>query len=106
MVGMHKSGNQMNAVGIDFGTTNSSVALAIGNSQVQLASFLSGGAQTWSFRSVLYLEQSITASGAKRAHSLTGPAAIERYLEAEEKGRLIQSLKSHRPSCALTGPEA
>jgi hypothetical chaperone protein len=103
---MHKSGNQMNAVGIDFGTTNSSVALATGNSQVQLASFLSGGALTWSFRSVLYLEQSITASGAKRAHSLTGPAAIERYLEAEEKGRLIQSLKSHLPSRALTGTEA
>ncbi|MDR3727240.1 MAG: Hsp70 family protein [Terracidiphilus sp.] len=96
----------MNAVGIDFGTTNSSVALATGNSQVQLASFPSGGAETQSFRSVLYLEQLKSASGAKRMHSLTGPAAIERYLEAEEKGRLIQSLKSHLPSRALTGTEA
>jgi hypothetical chaperone protein len=103
---MHKNGNQMSAVGIDFGTTNSSVALATGNSQVQLASFPSGGTETQSFRSVLYLEQLKSASGAKRMHSLTGPAAIERYLEAEEKGRLIQSLKSHLPSRALTGTEA
>jgi hypothetical chaperone protein len=103
---MHKNGNQMSAVGIDFGTTNSSVALATGDSQVQLASFPSGGAETLSFRSVLYLEQLKSASGAKRMHSLTGPAAIERYLEAEEKGRLIQSLKSHLPSRALTGTEA
>ena len=105
MVGMLKSGNKSEAVGIDFGTTNSAVALATGNSQVQLASFPSGGAQTWSFRSVLYLEQLQSATGAKRLHSLTGPAAIERYLEAEEKGRLIQSLKSHLPSRMLTGTE-
>lgn len=96
----------MSAVGIDFGTTNSSVALATGDSQVQIASFPSGGAETLSFRSVLYLEQLKSANGAKRMHSLTGPAAIERYLEAEEKGRLIQSLKSHLPSRALTGTEA
>ena len=38
-------------------------------------------------------------------HALTGPAAIERYLEAEEKGRLIQSLKSHLSSRSLTGTE-
>jgi hypothetical chaperone protein len=103
---MHKNGNQLSAVGIDFGTTNSSVALATEDSQVQLASFPSRGAETQSFRSVLYLEQLKSASGAKRMHSLTGPAAIERYLEAEEKGRLIQSLKSHLPSRALTGTEA
>jgi len=95
----------MDAVGIDFGTTNSAVALATGNAQVQLASFPSGGAETWSFRSVLYLEQFKAAGGPKRVHSLTGPAAIERYLEADEKGRLIQSLKSHLPSRMLTGTE-
>ncbi len=38
-------------------------------------------------------------------HALAGPAAIERYLEAEEKGRLIQSLKSHLSSRSLTGTE-
>ncbi len=46
-----------------------------------------------------------SASGIKRTHSLTGPAAIERYLEASEKGRLIQSLKSHLSSRTLTGTD-
>jgi hypothetical chaperone protein len=36
---------------------------------------------------------------------LTGPSAIRRYLEADEKGRLIQSLKSHLSSRSLTGTE-
>ncbi|WP_245632529.1 Hsp70 family protein [Edaphobacter aggregans] len=58
-----------------------------------------------SFRSVLYLEQVRKAEGAPRTHSSTGPTAIERYLEAEEKGRLIQSLKSYLPSRTLTGTE-
>ncbi len=93
------------AVGIDFGTTNSSVALVTGDAQIELASFLSGGAETSSFRSVLYFEQLKSTGGPKRTHALTGPAAITRYLEAEEKGRLIQSLKSHLPSRTLTGTE-
>ncbi len=95
----------MSIVGIDFGTTKSSVALATENSIVQFASFGSEGAETPSFRSVLYFEQTKTSSGAKRPHSLAGPAAIERYLGADDKGRLIQSLKSHLPSRLLTGTE-
>ena len=94
---------QWEAVGIDFGTTNSSVALATKNSQVKLASFPFSGAETPSFRSVVYFEQLQSDAGAKRTHSLTGPAAIEHYLQAEEKGRLIQSLKSHLSSRSLTG---
>lgn len=97
--------NQMESFGIDFGTTNSSVALATGDSRVKLASFLSGGAEMQSFRSILYFEQVESAGRAKRTHALTGPAAIERYLEAEEKGRLIQSIKSHLSSRMLTGTE-
>jgi hypothetical chaperone protein len=38
-------------------------------------------------------------------YALTGHAAIERYLHADEKGRLIQSLKSHLSSRSLTGTE-
>ena len=37
--------------------------------------------------------------------SFTGPAGIEHYLEAEHKGRLIQSLKSYLTSRTLTGTE-
>jgi len=97
--------NQKDSIGIDFGTTNSSIALARGDTTVQFASFQFRGAETASFRSVLYLEQFKSPSGVKRAHSFTGPPAIERYLEAAEKGRLIQSLKSHLSSRSLTGTE-
>ncbi len=41
----------------------------------------------------------------RRTHVLTGPTAIESYLQAEEKGRLVQSLKSHLSSRSLTGTE-
>jgi hypothetical chaperone protein len=102
---MHTTGNHRYAIGLDFGTTNSSVALMDGSAQVRLATFSSAGTETMSYRSVLYLEQLKSSSGAKRIHSLTGPDAIEAYLHAEEKGRLIQSLKSHLSSRTLTGTE-
>jgi hypothetical chaperone protein len=92
-------------IGIDFGTTNSSIALARRDAPIQLASFAFRGAQTPSFRSVLYFEQYKSPSGARRAHAYTGPTAIEHYLAADEKGRLIQSLKSHLSSRSLTGTE-
>jgi len=91
------------AIGIDFGTTNSSLALVNG-SAVELVRFDSGAGSTESFRSVLYLEQQKKA-GRRHTQSWTGPWAIERYLEAEHKGRLIQSLKSYLPSRLLTGTE-
>ncbi|MGA2047656.1 MAG: Hsp70 family protein [Terracidiphilus sp.] len=96
------------AIGFDFGTTNSSVALVEGDAQVRLASFpslQSLGGETQSFRSVLYFEQAKTGAGPKRTHAFAGPAAIEHYLDAEEKGRLVQSLKSHLSSRTLTGTE-
>ena len=103
--GMQIRKNPVDAVGIDFGTTNSSVALAAAGGQVELVTFPFNGARTPSFRSVLYLEQLTSSGGLKRVHSMTGPAAIHRYLEADEKGRLIQSLKSHLASRSLTGTE-
>jgi len=93
------------ALGFDFGTTNSSLALLTPESGLQLASFPSLVGPLQSFRSVLYLEQSRTGSGPRKTHALTGPAAIEHYLQADEKGRLIQSLKSHLSSRSLTGTE-
>ena len=95
----------MAVAGIDFGTTNSSVALATGNSRVELASFTFSGTETLSSRSVLYFEQIKSTSGIKRTQTWSGPAAIEQYLESDEKGRLIQSLKSHLTSRTLTGTE-
>jgi hypothetical chaperone protein len=96
------------SLGIDFGTTNSSVALAHTDGRVQLASFPTAMGLTESFRSVLYLEQTKSA-GRSRMKSFTGPAAINEYLNTESgdhsRGRLIQSLKSHLSSRALTGTE-
>jgi hypothetical chaperone protein len=91
------------AIGIDFGTTNSSVALASGTS-VELVRFPRRGGETESFRSVLYMER-VRQAGHMRIGSWTGPGAIEHYLDAEKKGRLIQSLKSYLSSTNLTGTE-
>ncbi len=95
----------VDAVGIDFGTTNSSIARVTKDAGVELASFTFRGTPTESYRSVLYFEQTKSAAGVKRTHGFTGPSAIERYLESDEKGRLIQSLKSHLSSRTLTGTE-
>jgi hypothetical chaperone protein len=91
-------------LGIDFGTTNSSIALARANGSVELVSFPTATASTESFRSVLYLEQWREA-GRSQIKSFTGPAGIEQYLRAEHKGRLIQSLKSYLTSRTLTSTE-
>ena len=84
-------------IGIDFGTTNSTVGRARGNGEVELVAFPALAGPTFSFRSILYLQR------ARQIHAWTGPAAIEHYLAAETKGRLIQSLKSYLSDRLLTG---
>jgi hypothetical chaperone protein len=80
-------------IGIDFGTTNSSIALANDKGDVQLAYFPYMGELTASYRSLLYFEQT-KGRGLNRLKSWSGPEGIEQYLSADHKGRLIQSLKS------------
>jgi hypothetical chaperone protein len=101
MPSTHSTGS---SIGIDFGTTNSSIALARPDGAVELVSFPMATGNTESFRSVLYLEQWKHA-GRAQIKGFTGPAAIEHYLQAEHKGRLIQSLKSYLTSRTLTGTE-
>src|SRR5947209_6833118 len=79
------------AIGVDFGTTNSSIARANESGGVDLAQFPTAGAMTDAYRSLLYLEQQ-KERGVNALKSWTGPEGIERYLAAETKGRLIQSL--------------
>ncbi len=55
------------------------------------------GQLTDAYRSLLYLEQ----AGSGTIKSWSGPEGIERYLAAEPRGRLIQSLKSFLSSRAL-----
>jgi hypothetical chaperone protein len=99
---MRQTQDQVPAIGIDFGTTNSTVGRASGNAQVELVSFPTRAGDTFSFRSVLYLQQD-RQGGRTQTHAWTGPAAIEHYLAAENKGRLIQSLKSYLSDRTLTG---
>jgi hypothetical chaperone protein len=81
------------AFGIDFGTTNSALALAEDQGAPRLANFARGGGQTTrAFRSVVYFERTPDGRGAPR--ELAGPRAIARYLAVDEPGRLVQSLKS------------
>lgn len=81
------------AIGIDFGTTNSSIARVNDRGEVHLAQFPYSGEMTPSYRSLLYLEQ-MKERGVNTLKSWSGPEGIERYLSADHKGRLIQSLKS------------
>ena len=92
------------AIGIDFGTTNSSIAFASCSDEVQLAKFPYLGSLTDAYRSLLYLQQ-VKEGGANTLKSWTGPEGIEHYLSADVKGRLIQSLKSFLSSRTLHSTE-
>jgi len=73
-------------MGVDFGTTNSAVAIA-DESGAHLVPFPSAAGPRPTFPSVLYFE--------RRSQSVAGAAAIEHYLASETKGRFIQSLKAY-----------
>ena len=92
------------AIGVDFGTTNSSIARVFPSGEVELVQFAQLGVATDAYRSLLYIEQ-IRERGTKITKSWTGPEGIERYLAAEPKGRLIQSLKSFLSSRTLSGTD-
>jgi hypothetical chaperone protein len=89
------------SVGIDFGTTNSTIAVAGQDRNITTAKFRFGDQLTETFRSVLYFEQ-IRTGERKHLSALAGPKAILQYLRSEQKGRLIQSLKSYLASRLLT----
>ncbi len=92
------------AIGIDFGTTNSSIAHANDSGEVALAQFPHLSEVTASYRSLLYLEQT-KERGVNTLKSWSGPEGIARYLSGDHKGRLIQSLKSFLSNRNLAGTE-
>ena len=97
-----------NIIGIDFGTTNSSLAFAR-DGRVDLVQFPSSAGISHSSRSLLYLQRRMHAPR-KPVSVWTGAEAIERYLATdsfsdEAQGRLIQSLKSYLSARSLTGTE-
>ena len=80
-------------IGLDFGTTNSAIAVASSDHEAQLASF----GNSASFRSILYFPAKETNQQVQ-----AGPDAISSYLESDNKGRLILSIKSYLASDLFT----
>ena len=82
-------------IGIDFGTTNTSIAAIGPDGTMKLARFPFLGQLTDAYRSLLYFEQTAGKGGAPpQTFCWTGPNGIEHYLNSDSQGRLIQSLKS------------
>lgn len=93
-------------VGIDFGTTNSAVAVATADGAASLATFPAVAAsadreRTTTFRSLLFFDPERLGAD-RRPRGVAGPEAIRAYLDAAGRGRLIQSMKSHLASRLFT----
>lgn len=87
-------------VGIDFGTSNTAVAVADPAGGVRFLEFSLLGATTQSFRSLLHFDPEAQEVGTPIVfHAGTG--AIEAYLEALGEGRLVQSFKTHLTTASL-----
>src|SRR5260370_40271749 len=92
-------------IGIDFGTTNSSIAWARDGSSVDLVRFAHNGGATEAFRSLLCLEQ-VKQLGRSSIKSWTGPSGLEQHLLAEPNGRLTHPRTSYPPRRRLPSTAA
>lgn len=88
------SGAKCPAIGIDFGTTNSVVAMLRADGRCETLQHATGEV----FRSVLCFW---SGTGARAQHA-AGPAAIEAYLEDPHESRLVMSLKSYLAQRSFT----
>lgn len=86
--------------GIDFGTSNSVVALAGPDGRPRFAEFTLLEQLTQSFRSLLFFDLEEQQFRGTINYS-AGPEGIEAYLDALGDGRLIQSFKTHLSSRTL-----
>ena len=95
--------------GVDFGTSNTAIAVADAGGGTRFAEFRLLGDPTPSFRSLLYFDLEEQEVGDPTVYT-AGPQAIEAYLDTLGDGRLIQSFKSHLTSQHLgrtsIGPHA
>ena len=91
-------------LGLDFGTTNSAIALAQADGASRLAAFTLDGRPTSTFRSVLYFSPDDAEVG-RPPRALAGPRGIEAYRDAGTGagGRFIQALKSFLASRLFEG---
>jgi hypothetical chaperone protein len=88
-------------IGIDFGTTNSVVAVLSPDGTVTNRRFAFGGAELDVFRTVLCFWNEI-GRGRDILHHAAGPAAIEAYLDDPLEARLIMSMKTYLAQRSFT----
>jgi hypothetical chaperone protein len=84
------------AIGIDFGTTNTVVALAAPDGEARLVSFAHDNAAVVAFRSALSFHAPIDDPQGRVVEA--GPWAIDAYVEEPLETRFIQSFKTYAAS--------
>jgi hypothetical chaperone protein len=84
-------------VGLDFGTTNSALALADADGNVELTQYEVRGRAYDTFRSVLYFDPQQRGTGGGPLVTC-GMEGIFAYLGGDGSGRFVQSIKSHLAS--------
>ena len=82
------------SIGFDFGTTNSTVALAGADGTVRSATFPLFGAERSTARSILFFDPDDQEFSGHRPRPHAGNAAIEHYEHVGGEGRLVLSAKS------------
>ncbi|MBX3445732.1 MAG: Hsp70 family protein [Parvibaculaceae bacterium] len=88
-------------IGLDFGTTNSALAVAPHEGGSRLVPVRHEKAQLPTFRSILYFDAEERDRNG-RPHAFAGPAAMDAYLDRGADGRLIQSVKSYLANPTFT----
>ncbi len=82
------------SIGVDFGTTNTVVAVAAREGGVKIVTYPHAGSVADVYRSVLCFER-LDANRILTVETTGGPFAIDRYLASVGETRFIQSFKSH-----------
>ena len=90
----------MQSIGIDFGTTNTVLAICGADGAVQVQRFRHGNEDLEAFRTALAFRRN-PASVAEPACE-AGPWAIDSFLDAPEDTRFLQSFKSFAASAAFS----
>ena len=88
----------MQAIGIDFGTTNTVFAAARADGSAGTLSFVHGQETLEAIRTTLSFRRGTLAEPAREA----GPWAIDAFIEAPEDTRFLQSFKSFAASAAFS----